>query len=143
MSAQTARTTVECVECRKPRVVYSKSKLSSHQQMQLVLMLSESDYTCGSAITPPGHALAKVVCMNTAVNCAIHVEIPYYRSKLGRMDICSNCGNGDAETDTDLNKQYKTVQPLCRDCIEKRIMPVCQRPFGKVAKQKYLSIYNI
>ena len=104
--------------------------------MQLVLMLSESDFTCGSAITPPGHALGKVVCINTAVNCAIYVEIPYYSSKLWRMDICSNCGNEDAESDTDLNKWYKTV-PLCRDCIGIRVMPVCQRPFGKVAKQKW------
>ena len=47
-----ARATVSCVECRKPRVLYSRFKLTDRQLTSLVMLLSGYDYTCGAPITP-------------------------------------------------------------------------------------------
>ena len=53
MTAQTAISIVDCIECRKPRVlIYATSKLTKRQQTQFAVLLSEFDYTCGSGITP-------------------------------------------------------------------------------------------
>ncbi len=51
-TAQNARTSVNCIECQKPRVVYSKSKVTERQTTQCALMMSEYDYTCGAPICP-------------------------------------------------------------------------------------------
>ena len=104
LTAQTARATTECTECRKPRVVYAKSKLTERQQTQLLLLLSSFDYTCGSPVTPPEHNLSKVVCIRTNITCASSVEVPYYSAALWRNDICCHCANGEAETDTAITK---------------------------------------
>lgn len=58
---QHARATILCVECRKPRVLYSKHVLTERQKVSLVILLSEFDYTCGAPITPPHHLLHGVV----------------------------------------------------------------------------------
>ena len=52
-STQHARATATCVECRKPRVVYSRLRLSQRQEVLLATSLSESDYTCGAFLFPP------------------------------------------------------------------------------------------
>lgn len=56
-TAQRVRTTVDCAEYRKRRVLYSKHVLTERQNVSLVIILSESDYTCGAPITPPHHLL--------------------------------------------------------------------------------------
>ena len=48
MSAQNARATAICVECTKPRVVYSQVKLNQRKEMSLAAALSEYEYSCSS-----------------------------------------------------------------------------------------------
>ena len=50
-STQNARFLVTCVECRKPRVLYSLHKLSERQKVSLVVSMSEYDYTCGEHLS--------------------------------------------------------------------------------------------
>ena len=48
MSAQTARAVVHCVECRKPRVVYAKTKIDIRHKMMLARNISSFELTCGA-----------------------------------------------------------------------------------------------
>lgn len=89
---QHARATILCVECRKPRVLYSKHVLTERQKVSLVIILSEFDYTCGAPITPPHHLLHGVVMTRSQMSCASAVEVTYYSGDIGRKDTCCHCG---------------------------------------------------
>ncbi|XP_033753308.1 uncharacterized protein LOC117336780 [Pecten maximus] len=132
-SAQTARSSVTCVECRKPRVVYSKLKFSGRQELQLAELMSEYIYTCGSPLTPPGHGLHGKALVRMTLTCANPIEVPFYSASLGRLDLCYYCGGCDGEVDQELKKQYKTVLPVCLECLEHE-QPPCYRPYGKKSK---------
>ena len=51
LTAQTAQLLIECVECRKTRVVYGRRQLSEWQKTTFPMLLSQFDCTCGSHIT--------------------------------------------------------------------------------------------
>lgn len=80
----------------------------------------------------------KVMC-RVNLNCNSHIELAYYGSGFGQLDICSVCAEPEAETNVELKKQYKTVLPLCRSCASKGIEPFVQRPYGK-SKKKWHSV---
>lgn len=52
-TAQNVRYTTMCIECNKPGLIYGKSKVTERQKVQLALLLSNYDFTCGSSLTPP------------------------------------------------------------------------------------------
>lgn len=116
ITAQNARALVTCVECRKPRVLYSKQKLSQRQELTLALTLSEYDYTCGAPVLPPNHSLAKFIQIRTEMSCISPIEVSYYSSGIGRGDLCAHCATEDSQCNMDLKKKYKTVLPLCGNC---------------------------
>ena len=122
-----ARSTVSCVESRKPCVLYSRFKLTE----TLVMLLSGYDYTCDAPITPPKHSLHGKVVTRKNITCALPVEIPYYGTDFGRRDICCHCGNEEAETNLLLKASFQTVLPICKDCEKLGKVPVVHRPFGK------------
>lgn len=128
---QNARAIVECVECRKPRVVYSHHKLTERQIMSFTISISEYEYTCGSPLLPPTNSMSKKVMSRLNINCDSHVELAYYGSGLGQVDICSVCAEPEADTNAELKKQYKTVLPLCKTCEGNGRVPFIQRPYGK------------
>ncbi|XP_070559193.1 uncharacterized protein [Ptychodera flava] len=130
-SAQTARASLQCVECRKPRVIYAKTKLSQTDQIKLAILMSENDYTCGAELSPPDHRLHEKVALRPHLSCAVPVEIPYYGADVGQKDVCAHCGCDEAQIDAELKKQYKTVLPMCNACHELGKMPITYRPFGK------------
>ncbi|KAK7092705.1 hypothetical protein V1264_008410 [Littorina saxatilis] len=131
LSAQTARATAECVECQKPRVVYSSKKLNQRQQVLLASSLSEFEYSCGSQLFPPScGSLLKELVLRPNITCATPIELPYYGADLGRKDLCAYCGEQDAYTDQELKKCFKTVLPICRSCATQNT-PITQRPFGR------------
>ncbi|VDI69131.1 Hypothetical predicted protein [Mytilus galloprovincialis] len=132
---QNARSVVVCVECRKPRIVYSNHKLTDRQQISVTISTSEYEYTCGSPLLPPTNTMHKKVMCKLNLNCNSHVELAYYGSGLGQLDICSFCGGPEADTNVELKKQYKTVLPLCKTCESKGIAPFIQRPYGKSKKK--------
>ena len=53
MSAQTARAVVYCVECRKTRVVYTKTKMDIRHKMMLARNISSFEFTCWAHLFPP------------------------------------------------------------------------------------------
>ena len=129
-STLNARFLITCVECRKPRVMYSLHKLTERQKVSLVTSMSEYDYTCGAPVLPPSNTLHSKVMVRAFLTCSMPVEIPYYGSELGKKDICAHCVAEEAEIDQELKKKYKTVLPICIACEEGKT-PVLQCPFGK------------
>lgn len=129
MTAQTARGVVSCVECEKPRLYYSKTKLCSEQRLLLTASIPDIDYTCGSPL--PAHELLKTVYIRTALTCGSQVEFPYYSSDLARQDICALCGDSEASVDIELKKRFKTVLPICGSCKTEGKESVTKRPYGK------------
>lgn len=128
-TTQNARAYVECIECRKPRVVYSKHRLTGRQKTSLAADLNESDFTCGTVdVKEPTFAL-DVKCR--PLECATTVEICYYGASLGPVDICCHCGSSGAEVDQELKKSYKTVLPICDLCLGNGKQTIVHRPYGK------------
>ena len=95
MSAQMAQAVVTCVGCRKPRVIYSSTKLDYRHKMMLARNMSSFEYSCGSFLFPPMEKRKLTIAMTVRLNltCGIQVELPYYgdNGDLGRKDICSHC----------------------------------------------------
>jgi len=119
LSSQNARAVAICVECRKPRVVYSKTKLNQRKEVALAMFLREYEFSCGAHLFPPSAALSemkKIVVTRPFVQCATPVELCYYGAELGRKDLCAHCGDPGAETDAELKTLYKTVLPICQKC---------------------------
>ena len=130
-STQNARSTVSCIECTKPRVIYSKHKLTQRQELSLAIAVSAYEYTCGSFLLPPSSPLQSYITLRPQLQCSLPIEIPYFGASLGRKDLCAHCGDPDGVTDAELKKSYKTVLPICPECRNKGIKPIVQRPFGK------------
>lgn len=130
LSTQNARAITTCVECSKPRVVYSCHKLTEGQRTSLAASLSEYDFTCGAPVVQEGHPLNCKVTVRS-LDCNQPLEFAFYGAHLGRKDLCGRCGQEGADPMTDLKKRFKTVLPLCKDCQNAGLEAVTQRPFGK------------
>ncbi|WAR05994.1 LOW QUALITY PROTEIN: hypothetical protein MAR_021363 [Mya arenaria] len=133
LSTQNARAIATCIECRKPRVVYSKTKLSQRKEVLLATCLSDYDYSCGAQLFPPSapSTLKSSVVIRPFLQCASPIELCYYGADLGRKDLCTYCADLESETDAELKKLYKTVLPICQKCRELKKEPIVQRKYGK------------
>jgi hypothetical protein len=130
-TVQNARSTVQCTECNKPRVIYCKQRLSQRQQLTVTLAISEYDYTCGAPLLPPTCSFAKSILCRLSIGCATPVEVPFYSSSVGRVDLCAYCAMEEAVVDTELKKKFKTVLPLCIRCRNDGKQAIVYRPYGK------------
>jgi len=119
-TGQNARTIIECVECRKPFVVYANGATwCSRYKFELALLLSNNDYTCGSPITRPNHVLHGKIFTCLEMSCSSYIELSYYSTTndIGtKSGLCCYCAAENTVRDADLTLKYKTVLPLCDDC---------------------------
>ncbi|XP_050406044.2 uncharacterized protein LOC126821627 [Patella vulgata] len=118
LTAQNVRGIIDCYECGKPRCKYAKNKLSLRQNRSLKSLRDKYDYSCGSVITPDGHALQGVIFCRLQLSCISNIEFPYYSSGIGRSDLCCHCAKEGAERDKALCNSYKIVLPVCKECLE-------------------------
>lgn len=132
LSAQNARAQVICTDCSKPRVVYCKKKLDYRHKMMLAKSVSNYDYTCGSHLFPPTEIrkLALSMALRPNLQCAMQIEISYYGSDIGRKDLCSHCAMEGGIVDAELKKRFKTVLPICDQCVANKKEAYTQRPYG-------------
>ena len=136
-SAQTARATVICTECQKPRVIYSNKKLSSRQEVLLAVTVSEYEYSCGSKLFPPNDpSLLQSLTIKPHLSCNHPIEVANYGSDVGKKDLCAYCGSANAYKDAALTTKYKTVLPICEACLAEGKEIFTQRPYGKAARNK-------
>uniref|UniRef100_U9TKM5 Uncharacterized protein n=1 Tax=Rhizophagus irregularis (strain DAOM 181602 / DAOM 197198 / MUCL 43194) TaxID=747089 RepID=U9TKM5_RHIID len=102
-------TLIQCGECDKWHVndvIYSKSKLSSHENDELTRFLDEIQYTCSDTFYDISSSK-----VNNTLTCNSPIEILYYSSKLFKESLCFNCG---AECEEENN--YGEYFPYCEDC---------------------------
>ncbi|KAG1678702.1 hypothetical protein GQR58_013243 [Nymphon striatum] len=111
-TAQNARYMVTCIDCRKPRLLYSTNKLTERQSVQDAMALSEYDYTCGSPVFLPNSPLKNKLHVREHISYEDIIEIPYYTANLNRVDLCCYCAVEDCMKDATLLKQFKTVLPI-------------------------------
>jgi len=71
--------------------------------------------------------------LKTSLSCNDTVELAYYSSETqtARKDICCFCAALHAEINANLKQQYKTVLPICHDCVAAGKTAVYQRPIKK------------
>jgi hypothetical protein len=129
-TVQNARAIATCIEYRKPRVIYSKHRLTERQQTTVITSMSEYDFSCGAVLLPPSNPLHGKVMTRSSLTCESPVELAYYSSGLGQTDLCCCCCNA-GEVNQELKKSYKTVLPLCQECASDGKEPITQRPYGK------------
>ena len=129
---QNAQATATCIDCRKPRVIFSNKVLSQRQKVLLATVLSEFEYTCGSHIFPPhSEPITKSIQVKTNITCATPIELSYYGDKhLGKKDLCAYCASEGGHIDSDMKKKFQRVLPICSTCANTK-KPICMRPFGK------------
>ena len=119
VTAQNTRAVVYCVECKKPRVIYSKNKLNHNQRMLLGKSISSFEYSCRAFLFPPDtkSETAGTLCIRYSLQCEMQIEVPYYGSGVGRADICSHCGGNNAVVSQELKQRFKTVLPMCKPWV--------------------------
>ncbi|KAL5012660.1 hypothetical protein ScPMuIL_011211 [Solemya velum] len=128
-SAQTAKTvkmTVNCVECDRPRVVYSATKISGPDEILLKRVPSLYRYSCGSVLQelrPEDPASAPRVCalldkvfVRANLTCLSAIEVPYFSSGVFRP-ICYHCGISDDVGSED------GCYPTCETCKVTKVLP--------------------
>ena len=117
-TAQTAKNTkllVECEECGKWRVLYSKHVLKKQQVQKIEQELERLDYSCGSVFTnidADNDALAQVL-VRKNLTCSEPIEIPYYG--VGHDLICFHCGTVDGLFDV-----LPDFYPICCECLNQK-----------------------
>ena len=100
--------------------------------MMLAKSVSNYDYTCGSHLFSPTETrkLALSMALRPNLQCAMHIEISYYGSDIGRKDLCSHCAMEGGIVDAELKKRFKTVLPICDQCVANKKEAYTQRPYG-------------
>ena len=114
---------IQCGECDKWWVIYSKSKLSSQNDKELTRFLDGIQYTCGDTFYDLSSSiqnsnstnnsmkkLFSIVKVNNTLTCNSPIEIPYYSSGLFSKEVlCFNYG-------VECEEQNNDFFPYCEDC---------------------------
>ena len=121
--------TVTCIDCEKPRVIYSATKLGGQENAILTKILGLYQYSCGSELqelmpenperAPRISALLEKVFVKSNLSCATSVEVPYYSSGVF-PPVCFHCGTQNTETE---DGQY----PMCPACVSLKLLPPLKR----------------
>jgi hypothetical protein len=91
---------VQCGECDKWRVLYSKSKLNHEESTKLSRFLDSIQYTCGDSFESLTSEIQQnefselflKVKVNDKLNCQSNMEISYYSCGLFEDEMCFICG---------------------------------------------------
>ncbi|CAB4484550.1 unnamed protein product [Rhizophagus irregularis] len=137
-------TLIQCGECDKWRVIYSKSKLALQESEELARFLDEIQYTDGDSFydiasndtNDSMKKLFSIVKVNNTLTCNSPIEIPYYSSRLFKEVLCFNCGVECEEHNTNHGEYF----PYCEDCDsmsdENKKRKRKEKKFVKSSKQK-------
>ena len=132
--AKNAGTVIQCGQCCKWRVLYSKYKLKEEQLKCLNRFTEEFIYTCGTFIQDAVFlddeykAVYENVYVKANLTCSANIEIPFYSAC--DDSICIYCGAEDR-----LNiipEKY----PICQPCLAKKLLPIDVRTRKSQGKKK-------
>jgi hypothetical protein len=135
-------TLIQCGECNKWRVIYSKSKLTLQESEELTRFLDEIQYTCGDTFydiasddtNDSMKNLFSTVKINNTLTCNSPIEIPYYSSGLFKEALCFNCG-----VECEGHNNFGEYFPYCEDCDmpdENKKRKGKEKKFVKSSKQR-------
>jgi hypothetical protein len=136
-SSTGCRVLIQCEECQKPRIVYSKKRILKKDKKLLTAGLEEVEFYCGESLFPPEFALVpknnsqfdaqknffERFIVSPNITCDDPVQKNYYTMK-NIPTICNVCCTdlSDNKEILDLiitkKKEYVSVTPSCRsvDC---------------------------
>ena len=115
---------VQCDECNKWRLIFSKRKLSAKEREQLQDVIQDVSYSCGASIDDlmlPEYLAGIGIRKHS---CSDHVEKLYYTVYGSDDPMCVHCGSS---TELALPKSSELFYPYCHDCasfvrINKRLL---------------------
>ena len=120
--AKNVKVVLQCGECFKWRVLYSKYSLKKDQREELEQLIEDLDYTCGSIfadIEAEEDSVLNSVYVKANLTCNSTIEIPYYTA--GNAPKCYHCGSEDK-----LQEKEKDF-PICLSCLNVGKKPVPKR----------------
>ena len=113
--AQKVRALIKCALCRKPRFIYSNTKLTSNVKANVEIIISDGEYACGGSFTDDESYLRQSVVVRRQLTCTSPLETMYFSSTIGFPVVCCQCGGAsgtslvdDAETKA-LKRKFTVV----------------------------------
>ena len=123
-SAQNAKNTdtvIQCHECNKWQLLYTKNVLTSKEKSELNNILENVQYSCGSVMQDIEHeddSILTKVYVRENLTCESSMEIPYYGTN--HEPVCFHCGQEDEL------QNFVDKYPICKHCL-KRTNQLSQR----------------
>lgn len=121
--AKNVKTVLQCDECSKWRLIYSKSALKVSQKSELESILLDISYVCGntfSDIETDEDSVLNLVYVRANITCTCPIEIPYFSA--GYEPICYYCGSENG-----LESEQSDCYPLCTACRSSGKKPTTKR----------------
>ena len=122
-SANNTNTVIQCHECDKWRLIYSKNALSVEEKSELQSILDTVQYSCGCKMQDIDHeenCVLEKVFTRANLSCSSNIEIPYYGTS--HEALCIYCGS-----ENDLETGKPESYPICQTCSELNKPPVLRR----------------
>ena len=106
---------VQCDECNKWRLLFSKRKLAFHERRELEQLLSDISYSCGSKMEDL-QLPEQLKCVEIRIHqCIDRIEKLYYSAYPNDV-LCIHCGS----TENILESwAEESIYPYCSDCSSK------------------------
>lgn len=110
MDVNRARMAIQCAECQKFRLLFSKNKLSKDDREELFERLEDEQYLCGSPLFDETHHLYQKIFQAQNNTCSKPMSAIYYSAErkgiMGCKPLCSGCF-----TILNKNEQYAIEKP--------------------------------
>ena len=111
---------LQCDECNKWRLLFSKRSLPFHDRQELERLLSDISYTCGARIDDL-QLPERLTCVKIrAHQCSDPIERLYYSAYPDDI-LCIHCGS----TENIVEREDTAVYPFCTACTTK--VRMCKR----------------
>ena len=129
--ANNTQIVIKCYYCNKPRLIFSKSKVSPNITLKFKRETSDLFYVCGTSIPElSSKDVYSVLHVKQNLKCTDPVESIYY--SLTYESVCVHCG-------TTRHILTSTNQfPMCTGCVRMKKKPVLRRKTAE--KRKYKTI---
>ena len=108
---------IVCTYCNKPRLVYSKNKVSDHYTNKFRKNLSDLQFVCGTTVSElVGPDQFKDLYIRANLQCRDPVETIYFN--VGYIPCCTHCGS---KRNLNIgNNEY----PMCAVCKASKKIPL-------------------
>lgn len=121
---------IQCHECERWRLIYSKNALNFREKAELGGILEQIQYSCGSGlqeIEHDDHSVLRKLFTRMNLTCSSPMEIPYYSSN-EHEPLCFHCGCEDIVKDDMMEDKY----PICHQCIDEKKPLISKRKRASV-----------